>query len=92
MNKKELGLIGNARAGAGALPQEERKPVAKENFEFSAAVAEMEQSATGKTVFHDLYGNQYTADELAMLAIGKKTPLRCYVGKEAGEWEREAEK
>ena len=52
----------------------------------------MEQSATGKTVFHDLYGNQYTADELAMLAIGKKTPLRCYVGKEAGEWEREAEK
>ena len=92
MNKKEVGLVGNARAGAGALPLEEKKPVARENFGFSAAVAKMEQSATGKTVFHDPYGNQYTADELAMLAIGKKTPLRCYVGKKAGEWEREAEK
>ena len=92
MNKKEVGLIGNARAGAEALPLEERKPVARENFGFSAAVAEMEQVATSKAVFHDLYGNQYTADELAMLAIGKKTPLRCYVGKKAGEWEREAEK
>ena len=92
MNKKELGLIGNARARAGALPLEARKPVAKENFEFSAAVAEMEQGATGKAVFHDLYGNQYKDDELDMIAIGKKQPLRCYVGNKAGEWERESEK
>ena len=92
MNKRELGLIGNARAGAGALPLEERKPVARENFGFSAAVAEMEQVATGKAVFHDLYGNQYTVDELAMIATDKKRPPAGYVGKKAGEWEREAEK
>ena len=92
MNKKEIGLVGNARARAGALPLEARKPVAKENFGFSAAVAEMEQGVTGKAVFHDLYGNQYTADELAMLAIGKKQPLDRFMGKKAGEWEREAEK
>lgn len=43
---------------------------------------------TEKSVFHDSYGNKYTANELVMIATGKRKPLGCFIGKTAGEWEK----
>ncbi len=61
------------------------KECAKETMESS--VDEAEYAAKEKAVFSDLYGNKYTADELVLIATGKKMPLDHFEGKIAGEWE-----